>query len=218
MQSFIGTVLQKEKLEVKNHLTYPKKWARIGVKLIEGGFAMSFVKIDPGKLHENAIDLIGDQWMLVTAGTREKINTMTISWGGLGVLFNRPVAYIVLRPQRYTKIFVDENPTLSLTVFSPEYRNTLSYLGVASGRNEDKIAKSGLTPAFAGCACGCGCAETPYFEEAKYVFLCKKLIAQEFKPENFVDRSKIAENYPKGDFHTVYICEIFDCLQRTGDN
>jgi len=173
----------------------------IGTEPIEGGIRMPFVNADPKKLHENAIELIGDQWMLVTAGTRAKSNTMTASWGGLGELFSKPVAYVVLRPQRYTKIFVDENPTLSLTVFPPAYRKTLSYLGVASGRNEDKIAKSGLTLAFSENG-------TPYFEEAKLVFLCRKLIAQEFRPECFVDRSIIPEIYPNGDFHTLYICEI----------
>ena len=61
-----------------------------------------FSRIDPKELDQNVFSMIGEQWMLVTAGTAERCNTMTASWGGLGVLWGKPVASVYSRPQRYT--------------------------------------------------------------------------------------------------------------------
>lgn len=61
-----------------------------------------FGRIDPKELNQNVFSMIGEQWMLVTAGTAERCNTMTASWGGLGVLWGKPVATVYIRPQRYT--------------------------------------------------------------------------------------------------------------------
>lgn len=75
--------------------------------------------------------------MLITAG-RDKCNTMTASWGGLGVMWSKNVAFVVVRPQRYTKEFLDAEPAFSLSFLGDEHRKALSYLGSVSGRNEDK--------------------------------------------------------------------------------
>ena len=79
-------------------------------------------KIDPKQIDENVIRLIGSQWMLVTAGNPAHFNTMTASWGGLGFLWNRPVAFVFIRPQRYTFQFAEENSGLTLSFFGEEYR------------------------------------------------------------------------------------------------
>lgn len=71
---------------------------------------------------------------------------MTASWGGVGVLWNKNVATVYIRPQRYTKEFVDGNEKFTLTFFSEQYRNALTYLGRVSGKDGDKIKESGLTP------------------------------------------------------------------------
>ena len=105
--------------------------------------------------------------MLVTAGNEEKVNTMTASWGGLGVMYGKNVAYVVIRPQRYTKEFVDREDTFSLSFFDKEYRKTLNYLGTVSGRIENKIEKSGLTLVYYN--------GTPYFDEENNVLICRKL-------------------------------------------
>ena len=70
---------------------------------------------------------IGKEWMLITAGTKEKINTMTASWGSLGVMWGKNVAFTFIRPQRYTKEFIDDNNTFSLCFFPEEYKKDLSY-------------------------------------------------------------------------------------------
>lgn len=149
--------------------------------------------------NKNVFEAIGKQWMLVTAGDNE-VNTMTASWGGLGVLWGKQVAYIFIRPQRYTKEFIDLSDTFSLSFFGEEYREKLKYLGAVSGREEDKIANSSLTLVRAG--------DTPYFQEAESVLVCKKLYAQELMPECFMTDEEDKMWYPKGDYHTMYVAEI----------
>ena len=113
-------------------------------------------EIAPEALEKSPFQMIGKDWMLVTAEKDGKANTMTASWGGLGVMWGKNVAFIVIRPQRYTKEFIDGSDTLSLSFYDESFRKQLSYLGAVSGRDEDKIAKAGLTLTHDG--------ETPYFE------------------------------------------------------
>lgn len=164
----------------------------------------SFKSIKPEALQKNAFEMIGKDWMLVTAETNGKANTMTASWGGLGVLWNKNVAYVFIRPQRHTKSFVDQADTFSLTFYNDAHRKTLSYLGTVSGKDEDKIAKSGFTIKHI--------EGTPYFEEASIVMRCKKLFAQPLSPESFIETELIEKIYPTRDFHTMYVAEITDVI------
>lgn len=161
---------------------------------------MSFQEIKPEELQKNPFTMVGKEWMLVTAEKDGKVNTMTASWGGVGIMWNKKVAFVVIRPQRYTKEFIDGSETLSLSFLDDSRRKTLSYLGTVSGRNEDKISKSELTVAHDG--------ETPYFTEANTVLICRKLYAQEYQPESFIESAIDATMYPKKDYHTMYIVEI----------
>ena len=111
---------------------------------------MNYKEINPIDLNESTFRLIGHDWMLVTAAHNSRVNTMTASWGGFGVLFNKNVAYIFVRPQRFTKEFVDGSDRFSLTFFDQSFKKELSYLGTASGKDEDKINKAGLTTLFFG--------------------------------------------------------------------
>ena len=142
---------------------------------------MSFKEIKPEELQKNPFQMIGKEWLLVTAEKDGKANTMTASWGGVGVMWGRNVAFIVIR-------------------------KTLSYLGSVSGRDEDKIAKSGLTVAHTD--------DVPYFAEANTVITGKKLYAQEYRPECFIDSSLNEKWYPQKDYHTMYILEIEKILVR----
>lgn len=76
-------------------------------------------RIDPKNLDKNVFTAIGEQWMLITAGTPEKCNTMTASWGGLGVIWNAPAATCYIRPQRYTKEFASFNKFSALYLLCP---------------------------------------------------------------------------------------------------
>ncbi|ELC8442816.1 flavin reductase family protein [Clostridium perfringens] len=165
-----------------------------------------FIKIKNEELKESPFKLIGKDWMLITAKKDDKVNTMTASWGGLGVMWGKDVAYIVVRPQRYTKEFIDNSDTFSLTFFDDEYKKTLGYLGKVSGRDEDKISNSNLTLNT--------CENTPYFEEGKVILVCKKLYGQYLDPKCFLEDGIDERWYPEKDYHMLYIAEIKNVLVR----
>lgn len=156
--------------------------------------------ITPEELQKNPFVLIGKDWGLVTAGTKEKVNTMTVSWGGVGIMWGKPVAFVFIRPQRYTKTFVDNNETFSLSFYDESMRSMLSYMGSHSGKDVDKIKEMNLTTVFED--------STPYFEEATTVFCLKKLYKQEMQETCFVDKSCIEKWYEAKDYHHMYVCEI----------
>ncbi|HZJ76607.1 MAG TPA: flavin reductase [Oscillospiraceae bacterium] len=165
-----------------------------------------FTEIKPEEFTKSPFKLIGKDLMLITAEKDGKVNTMTAAWGGLGVMWKKNVAFVVIRPQRYTKEFVDASDTFSLSFFGGDKKEMLNYLGTTSGRDEDKIKKADLTVVYDD--------ETPYFEEAAMVILCKKLFAQDYKPESFIKKEIIDEWYPISDFHTLYIAEITKILVK----
>lgn len=161
-----------------------------------------FQRIDPKNLKDNVFSLIGDQWMLVTAGTEEKCNTMTASWGGLGVLWGAPAVTCYIRPQRYTKEFLDREEYFTLTFFDEEYRKALSLCGSKSGRDVDKIKECGFTVRTAACG-------APYFEQARLVLVCRKRFVQEMDPARIPQDVK-EKWYPQQDYHAMYIGEIVE--------
>lgn len=170
---------------------------------------MSFKEIQANDISKNVFDMIGKQWMLVTAKKGDKVNSMTASWGGLGVMWGKPVAFIVIRPQRYTKEFIDSSDMLSLSFFGEEYRKVLSYMGSTSGRDEDKIEKSGLTVEYDG--------EIPYFNEADMVLCGRKLYKQQMEEGCFIDKSlteKWYANPVREGYHIMYVCEIEKILKK----
>ncbi len=159
-----------------------------------------FKEIKPDELNKNVFQLIGKDWMLITAQKDNKVNTMTASWGGFGVMFNKNVVSIVLRPQRYTKEFVDNSDTFSLTFLDESFRDQLKYLGSASGRDEDKISKSNLTVNHLD--------NTPYFKEGNLIIICKKIYTQPLNPDCFIANELDEKWYPQKDYHTFYMAEI----------
>lgn len=164
---------------------------------------MSFRETRPELLTDNPFKLIGADWMLITAGTQEAFNTMTASWGGLGVLWERKVAFCFIRPTRYTYEFVEKSERFTLSFFEEKYRKALEFCGSHSGRDTDKIKGAGLTPVKEG--------GFVYFNEARLVLACKKLYFQDISPERFLD-PKIESLYPKKDYHRMYVAEIVKCL------
>lgn len=162
---------------------------------------MGYREITPEEITGNPFEKIGRQWMLVTAEKEGKINTMTASWGGMGVLWRKNVVFVFIRPQRYTKEFVDANEKFTLSFYGPEHKEKLSYFGTVSGRDENKIEKAGFTPASFGGA--------PAFDQAELVLTCKKLYAQEIDSGCFMkDSGCDAECYPSKDYHTMYVAEV----------
>ncbi len=158
------------------------------------------------ELNKNPFEMIGKDWMLVTAELEGRVNAMTASWGGMGVMWGKNVAFVVIRPTRYTKEFIDAAETFSLAFLDESHRKTLGYFGAVSGRDEDKIAKAGLSVMHEG--------RTPYFGEAGIVLICRKLYAQAFDTECFIDREPDEKWYPEKDYHTMYIAEIVKALKK----
>lgn len=161
---------------------------------------MKNVKID--ELELNVFTTLAKKWALVTAGTKDKCNTMTVSWGGFGVFWNKNVATIYIRPQRYTKEFIDANEYFTISVLAEDYREALQICGRESGRDGDKFAKAGITPAFVG--------DVPYVEEAEMVLVCKKLCQGDIDPASFENPADDETYYKEKDYHHYYMAEIVD--------
>ena len=166
-------------------------------------------EIPVSELTINPMEKIAKQWMLITAGDEEKgYNTMTASWGHLGSIWGHngglPTSVIYVRPQRYTKEFVDREELYTLCFFPENYKKALGYLGSHSGRDGDKVAVAGLTPVF-------GEGYT-YFAEASLVMVCRKLYQAPLVEEGFLDKSVMEDCYPQRDFHDLYIGHIVKVL------
>ena len=166
---------------------------------------MAFREISVEQLKDNPFTLINKDWMLITAGDAEKHNTMTASWGGVGELWGKYVSTIYIRPQRYTLEFVEREEYYSLCFFGPEYRQALSLCGSKSGRDVDKDAATGLTPCFDQAA--------PYYEQARLVFLCRKLYRQDMEESAFLDKGLLEKWYDNA-LHRMFIGEIVKVLEK----
>jgi len=106
----------------------------------------SFKEIAPEAVTDNVFTLIGKDWMLITAGTMKSFNTMTASWGGMGIIWGEPVCWCVIRPHRYTYKFMEKSGFFTLAFFEEKYREMLSFCGTKSGKDVNKVKETGLTP------------------------------------------------------------------------
>lgn len=167
-----------------------------------------FREISPEQLNDSPFRLIGKDWLLITAPDETKesgASAMTASWGGLGVLWNKPVATVFVRPQRYTFELTEMAERFSLCILPEDKRDALKTCGTKSGRDMDKLKE-----------CSLGCTEidgVKVIEESKLVFICKKAYADMLKKECFADTEHL-KHYPMDDFHRVYILEIEKILVK----
>lgn len=167
-----------------------------------------FKRISAHELTDRPIGMIAKDWMLVTASKPDgSSNCMTASWGGLGELWGKPVAFLFIRPQRYTHEFTEAGDTVTLTWFSDDMRDKLAFCGAKSGRDVDKVAECGLTAVTDGDG-------AIYYSEARRVMKLKKLYAQRIAPECSFDSELLDFHYPQKDYHTMYVCEILEILEN----
>jgi flavin reductase (DIM6/NTAB) family NADH-FMN oxidoreductase RutF len=143
------------------------------------------------------------QSLILTAGdfAAGHYNAMTVGWGSFGTMWDRPIAMVVVRPQRYTYEFIEKYDTFTLCAFPPDYLAAVDLLGTTSGRYLNKIAEAGLTPVAASVAAA------PIFAEAELAVECRKIYRAVYEPSQFVDPA-IDENYLNKDYHRVYFGEI----------
>jgi flavin reductase (DIM6/NTAB) family NADH-FMN oxidoreductase RutF len=153
-----------------------------------------------------AFQNIGNEWALLTAGDAERFNTMTIGWGSVGFIWQRPVVTVLVRLPRYTHEFMDSFERFSVSFYDRKYRKALTLLGSKSGRDTDKIALSGLTPAFVD--------GVPTFKEANLTVIARKIYRGQLESAGFLVPSIDAELYPEKDYHTVYFAELVKTVEK----
>lgn len=165
--------------------------------------------IQPSEIKDNCIDLIGKEWMLVSAGDQDKFNMMTASWGGMGFLWNRPVVFLFIRPERYTREFIDARDAFTISFLESEYRMAHSICGAKSGRDTDKVAATGLTPFFTE-------KGNPVFGEARLTLECQVIYKSEIQSARFLDETVFPRWYDEanGNAHLVYIGEIINAWEK----
>ncbi len=158
-------------------------------------------EISPFEISDNVFKLIGTDWGLVSAKKSDgSYNTMTVSWGGMGVLWERNVCFIFVRRTRYTHEFIENSDTMTLSFYPESFRPALRICGSKSGRNCDKAALAGLTPV--------DIDGDVYFKGARLVLKLRKLYKSSLDEAHFIDRQIPDKVYPLRDFHDMYICEI----------
>ena len=164
------------------------------------------LKVSLDSFNKNVFNELNKTWAIITAGDKfVGYNGMTVSWGGFGIMWNKPVAYIFVRKSRYTHDFLDKSSSITMSFLSDEYKTAKSIFGSVSGRTEDKFAKANLTPVFEPDFNGY------YPKEAEYVFKMKVLYNTDLDnlPSNIKDSF-----YKDNDLHTMYICEIKEYLVK----
>ncbi|MGP1515257.1 MAG: flavin reductase family protein [Bacteroidales bacterium] len=160
-----------------------------------------FKLINPQDIQTNTFEMFEKNWALVTAGDLNSYNTMTIGWGDFGILWNKPIITVYVSSSRYTKQFMDENEYFTVEFFEEQYREKLVYLGSHSGRNEDKVSKSKLTPIFTENG-------NATFKEGKIIIEAKKIYSHEFELNALPKDIKLWYDKRNIGLHTMYIGEI----------
>ncbi|HWQ51465.1 MAG TPA: flavin reductase [Terriglobales bacterium] len=161
----------------------------------------------PKELTQNFFRMIDDEWMLVTARKPDgTFNMYTASWGGVGVLWNKPVTFIFVRESRYTAEFLDAAESYTLSFFDEDMRGALNEIGAKSGRELDKMNYPGLTPVEKDGAVT--------FKEAKLTLSCKKLYRHLLSESDILCPDVLKDAYPQGNFHIAFVGEITECTER----
>lgn len=164
-------------------------------------------EITPREIEGNPVKMFGDEWFELAAGKEGDMNLMTIAWGNLGELWNKPVVTVYVSTSRYTYEFMEKNDYFTITHFPAALREKLQYLGTASGRDEDKVKGSGLTVEFTSLG-------NPIFAEADLAIECKKIYAEQFKADlmPLEQREWYAE---RGlGIHVAYVGEIVNVWKK----
>ena len=166
---------------------------------------MAFKEISVKELNINHVTMFDQGWAILTAGTKDDFNGMTVSWGAMGEIWGKASMFVFVRPQRYTHEFCEKSEYFTVSCFAGKNREELTFFGRNSGRDYDKFKETGLTPVTDG--------DYVYCDKAEIVFLCKKTAKTILQPENFFDNS-INDCYKSNDYHDIYIGEIVKILAK----
>ena len=130
---------------------------------------------DPQTAIRELLPVLGQRNALLTAGTADRCNTMTIGWGQAGRLWGLQTCTVYVRPERYTYQFTEEQTYFTVSVLPEDMKKAMSLCGTKSGRDMDKIKECGLTVRT-------GAGGAPFFEEAELVLVCRTLYTQDLNP------------------------------------
>lgn len=159
------------------------------------------VEIDVTELSVDVVNLWMNQWLLLTAGTRDDYNMMTVAWGSIGCMWSKPFTQVVVRPQRHTRKYMDRSDSFTLCAFPEKYREDLQTLGTLSGKDGDKLSQTNLT------VTDSRIVSSPSYNEANLILECRTIYHQDMDPNGFLDKT-IQDNYAANDYHRIYYGEI----------
>lgn len=168
------------------------------------------VEIAVTELSIDVVNLWMNRWLLLTAGTADDCNMMTVAWGSVGCMWSKPFAQVVVRPQRHTRKYMDQMGSFTLCAFPEKYRKDLQTLGTISGRDGDKLSQTGLT------LMDSQNVSAPSYKEADLVLECRTMYHQDMAPGGFVDET-IRDNYTANDYHRIYFGEILAAFCDAGN-
>ena len=163
------------------------------------------IEIPADKLNMNVCGIWSRDWLLLSAGdfASKRYNMMTVGWGSFGVMWGKPFAMAVVRPQRFTRRFIEESGCFTLCAFPESCRDALRFCGAKSGRDlPDKAAAAGLS------ACAAQCVSAPAYDEAELVVECAVNYRSRFDGAKMTDSGILEQWYSGGDLHEVYFGEI----------
>src|SRR5512140_1249213 len=108
---------------------------------------MALQDIEPMRFGADVFHLFNRQWLVLASGdlAADAFNAMTISWGSLGIMWDKPIVQVAVRPTRHTHGFMERYPTFTVSAFPEAFRPALDVLGSHSGRDGDKLAEAGVT-------------------------------------------------------------------------
>ena len=170
---------------------------------------MDLKPIDVKSLSTDILHVFDNQKALLTAGTPERLNTMTIGWAQMGTVWGTPMCTVYVRPERYTYDFMEEQDYFTVSVLPLDHKKTtMVYCGTKSGRDVDKVKDCGLTVSF-------GEGNAPYIEEAEWVLVCKKVYAQDLAAEHILEQDLISPYYgAKGNWHKMYMGKVVEAYKK----
>lgn len=146
--------------------------------------------------------------VLLTTAAEEKVNTMTIGWGTLGIEWNRPIFIAYVRESRYTRQMLNENPEFTVNIpYGDIDQRILGYCGRNSGRDVNKIRELGLHLVSSDKISVPGILELPLTLECRVIYQQKQEVS--LLPEAIVDRFYPVENKEwYRDHHIAFYGEI----------
>ena len=157
------------------------------------------------KFNTDIFSQFHEKWALLSAGSKENHNSMTISWGGLGTLWSKPVATVYVKPIRHTYQFMEKNEYFTISFYPEKYKLALNVMGSISGRNNDKDTISGLTVKEVG--------KAVTYEEAEITLLCKKIYFQDMVRDT-MPNDVIEQYYTKEEPHRMYVGEVIEVISK----